>query len=166
MKFRLNLIMTVTYLLSIIPNNPFSIIISQAHLILLTLGCTGLLIISKALNYCIWHRLYIYLLLLFLIIISIWFCDIVFIVHGVLLLILISLCIYFKKGLCWNKCYLKCLDNSLSLILDFYRKLRLVSIWILVGLLLIKWLKKVKSLKVKSVRGLKNYLGQKNNLIL
>ena len=94
----LNLIMTATYLLSIIPNNPFSIIISQAHLLLLTLGCIGLLIISHALNYCIWHRLYIYLLLLFLITISIWFCDIVFIIHGVLLLILIGLCIYFKKG--------------------------------------------------------------------
>lgn len=96
----LNLIMSTLYLLLIIPGNPFLLRISSLQLVLLMLFCPVLWIISKALNYCICHRLYIYLLLLFSITISIWFCDVVFIIHGALLLLLISLCIYFNKGLC------------------------------------------------------------------
>ena len=78
---------------------PPIVITSGLWVVLLLIGII-LLLLSKALNYCVWHRLYIYLLLLFLVTIPIFFCGIIFIVHGVLLLLLIGLCIYFKKGLC------------------------------------------------------------------
>lgn len=96
----LNLIYTLRFLAIVMFPNLISIHLHLYSVILLIGLGILLLIMSKALKYCIWHRLYIYLLLLFLIAISIWFCDIVFIVHGILLLILISLCVYFKKGLC------------------------------------------------------------------
>lgn len=96
----LNLIPVIFLLGLITLPTSFPIILSVWTIPILLIGCLILLVFNKALGYCIWHRLYIYLLLLFLITISIWFCDIVFIVHGVLLLILIGLCIYFKKGLC------------------------------------------------------------------
>jgi hypothetical protein len=96
----LNLMFSLMFLGLVLFPNLITFVLFQSSLILLMVGCIVLWVISHALKYCIWHRLYIYLLLLFLITISIWFCDIVFIVHGVLLLILIGLCVYFKKGLC------------------------------------------------------------------
>lgn len=96
----LNLMFSLMFLGLVLFPNLITFVLFQSSLILLMVGCIVLWVISHALKYYIWHRLYIYLLFLFLIAISIWFCDIVFIVHGVLLLMLIGLCIYFKKGLC------------------------------------------------------------------
>ena len=96
----LNLVPASFLIFLIICPTSFPIIIQVWELPILFIGCLILWVISHALKYCIWHRLYIYLLLLFSITISIWFCDVVFIIHGALLLLLISLCIYFKKGLC------------------------------------------------------------------
>lgn len=97
----LNLLITLRFALTVILPEA-TIPITYLQLLILGLIDLLLLLLSKTLGYCIWHRLYIYLLLLFLIFISIWFCDLVFILHSTLLLILISLCIYFKKG------YVKC----------------------------------------------------------